>query len=204
MSIPFAAWCVGLGLWIRPPPDYRAEKVDQILDQLEALGSQGRLQELIDLGAAFEADFEPTVEVAYELGLAANYLGREDEALFHYRRAIELDPQHAAARYDRGELLLISGDLHGAKDDFEVAAVQVPDHWVVHFRLAHISAVELNTSALETHLDNAVAHGMSFEVLEADPEWRAWASHPQLGPVLKRIILRYSTEHTWNKMGAEP
>jgi tetratricopeptide (TPR) repeat protein len=174
------------------------------MDQLEFLADRGQLDELIDLGIAFEASFEPTVEVAYEIGLAANRLGRTDAALYHYRRAIELDPDHAAARYDRGEILLSAGDLDAAKDDFEVAAAQVPDHWVVHFRLAHISAVELNTSSLETHLDSAVAHGMSFEVLEADPEWRAWASHSQLGPVLKRVILRYSTEDTWKKMGAEP
>jgi tetratricopeptide (TPR) repeat protein len=204
VSVLFAARVVGLALFIRPPLDYREEQIGRVIAQLEALGADGRMLELIDLGTSFEADFEPSVDVAYEVGLAANRLGRSDEALYHYRRAIEMDPNHAAARYDRGELLLARGDLDGAKADFEVAAEMVPDHWVVHFRLAHIAAVELRTLAVETHLDQAVAHGMSFEVLLADHEWRAWVKHAQLGPVLKRIILRYSTEETWKKMGAEP
>ena len=113
-------------------------------------------------------------------------------------------PAHAAARYDRGELWLLDHDIESAKEDFEVAARSRPDHWAAHFRLAHVSASEGDTIAVEIYLDRAIATGLNFQLLEADPEWRDWAREPDLGPVLKRVILRYSNQETWQRMGAEP
>ncbi len=199
-----ASLAVGVTFGMRPPPDYREEKVGAALEELDALSAEGRLEELIELGLAFEAAFEPTSDVAYELGLAANRLGKRDEAFFHYRRAIELEPGHAAARYDRGELWLLEDDLGAAEEDFGVAATHRPDHWAAHFRLAHVAAAKGDTTSMEMYLDRAIATGLNFQLMEADPEWREWARDPDRGLVIKRVILRYSNEETWKRMGAEP
>ena len=204
MSTLLASILLNTSLGIRPPPDYREEKVQEVLTELDALSSSGRLSEVIERGASFEESFEPTSDVAYEMGLAANRLGNRADAFFHYRRAIELEPGHAAARYDRGELWLLEDDLGSAKEDFEMAAIHRPEHWAAHFRLAHVAAAEGDTVGMESHLDRAIATGLNFQLLEADPEWRTWASDEDRGPVLKRVILRYSNEETWKRMGAEP
>ena len=193
-------------LWvIRPPQDYREEKISGQLQQLEEMLAQHEYQSVIDQGIRFQDRFEPSPAVAYEVALAARLMGNVDLAFQYYDRVIELDPQHAAARYDRGEIFLLTlGDVESAKADFRIAAEMVPEHWGVYYRLAHIAGYELDMQALEANLDLAVAHGLDFQVLVQDPQWRQWAKHSTIGPVLKMVFLRYTTESVWREMERAP
>ena len=193
-------------IWaIRLPQDYRVEQVSEQVRQLEEMSARQEFQLVIDQGMRFQDQFEPSPAVAYEVALAASLMGNVDLALQYYDRVVELDPQHAAARYDRGEIFLLTlGDVDAAKVDFNVAAEVVSNHWGVYYRLAHIACYELDLQQLELNLDRAVAHGLDFQVLVQDRQWREWAQHPILGPVLKVVFLRYTTEQVWQQMERLP
>jgi protein O-mannosyl-transferase len=57
----------------------------------------------------------------YNLGIALNDRGQTDEAIAHYRRAIELRPSYAEAHYNLGRLLAQNGQLDDAVTHYEKA-----------------------------------------------------------------------------------
>jgi protein O-mannosyl-transferase len=57
----------------------------------------------------------------YNLGIALNDRGQTDEAMAHYRRAIELRPSYAEAHYNLGRLLAQKGQLDEAVTHYEKA-----------------------------------------------------------------------------------
>lgn len=179
---------------MRPPPDYRHELHRAVSAQIEALAAQGQAEEAADLGARFLRRVEPAAAIHYELGLLHNRLGDADTALHHYDQAIALDPDHVAARYDRGELLLTRGQLVQATADLERAAALRPDHWVVHFRLAELAGERDDLDALEAHLMEALRHGFPLETLVRDATWRQWAADPGRGAIIHRILVVYGDE----------
>ena len=179
---------------LRPPPDYRQELHQAAAAQIELLAAQGRVEEAEDLGARFLRRVEPSAAVHYELGLLQNRLGDLDGALRHYSAAIALDPDHVAARYDRGELLLVRGQVEEARADLERAAALRPDHWVVHFRLAELAGERGDLDGMEAHLMEALRHGFPLGTLVQDATWRRWAADPERGPILSRIIVVYGDE----------
>lgn len=185
---------LALCLALRPPLDYRTEVVNAATTELEQLNAVGRFDETVAAAERFEDRLWPAAPVHYELALALRGLGKERKSRAAYDRTIELDPDYAPARYDRGELRLIEGDNQGAREDFDAAARQRPDHWAVHFRLAQLSGREGDTDGLETHLTDAIRHGFDLRVLLDDPEWRGWAKDPDRGPVIARLITVFGDE----------
>lgn len=57
----------------------------------------------------------------YNLGIALNNQGKTDEAIAHYREAIELRPSYAEAHYNLGRLLARKGQLDDAVTHYEKA-----------------------------------------------------------------------------------
>jgi tetratricopeptide (TPR) repeat protein len=96
----------------------------------EALGSPGRPwrpEEHLELGLIASEEGEDaraaehlehalatpstaTAEAEYRYGLALEALGRSEEALAAYRRALERDPRHRSAHFRLGNLLLRTGE----------------------------------------------------------------------------------------------
>ena len=58
------------------------------------------------------------------LGLALRELGNDEEALQHFRRAVDLDPTLIVARFDYAAALLATGDTVTALEEFEQFANQ--------------------------------------------------------------------------------
>ena len=80
-----------------------------------------------------------------------------------------LEPQHVAASYDLGELLLIARDLDGAADCFKRVAKHNPDEttqWLGDWRLAEVAASRGDTDLFETHLKLAVRQVFSLRRIE--------------------------------------
>lgn len=178
----------------REPPDFRAELFSAAAAQAEAYNAEGRFADAIAFGERFQRAVAPAADVAYEVAYAYNGQGELDAALRAYNTVIELDPHHAAARYDRGELLLARKRYADARVDFEEAARLRPDHWVVHFRLAELAGRDGDSVAFEAHLTDALRCGFDFRTALADPTWRGWFRDPKLGPVLVKLITVYSDE----------
>jgi hypothetical protein len=187
-----------------PPPDYRAEVVGAVTVKLEIMGQNGDLEGVLKEGRRFQKHVQPAAPVAYEMALAANRLGRTGDAIALYDEVTSLAPDHAAAWYDRGELHLSEGDDGDARRDFEAAAKLRPDHWVVHFRLAHLAGRAQDGRAFEEHLTQALRNGFAFQTILDDPTWRAWASDPVLGPVIVRLIVVYDDESLLERLRGTP
>lgn len=178
----------------RSPPDYRSDLHQAAAAEVAALAARGQLEEAMTLGKRFQARVEPSAAVLYELGLLHNQLGQTSEALDHYDRALLLNPDHADARYDRGELLLVQGAVERARADLEAAARLRPDHWAAHYRLAQLAGHRRDSTALEAHLMASLRNGFDLQTLLADPIWRQWALDPELGPPIAGLIVVYGDE----------
>lgn len=187
-------WWLASALAARTPRDYHEALGARAAAQVEALSAAGRYPEALELGRRWQRGVEPSGAVAYEIGYALNRMAKLDEALDAYAEAARLDPHNAAARYDRGEILLALGREEEARLDLEAAAALRPDHWAVHFRLAELAGRRGDAVAFEAHLTDAVRNGFSFEIALQDPRWRGWFRDPALGPVLIKLVTLYGDE----------
>ena len=192
--MPAALILLGAALAAREPPDYREELFRAAAAQVEALNADGRYEDALALAKRFQKGVAPSSEVGYEAAYALNRMAKLDEALSAYGEVIALDPDNAAARYDRGELLIAMGRPDQAREDLEVAARLRPDHWAAHFRLAEIAGHDGDVQAFQEHLMAALRQGFDLHTLLADPTWRAWFRDPKLGPVLRKLVVVYGDE----------
>ncbi len=95
---------------------------------------------------------EPTsAEPYFYLASGLVTLGRKEQAITNYEKALELDPAHAEARYNLGIILLNEGRLVEAIEAFELALGQQPA-----FADAHVAAGSAKSRL--GRLDEAVAH----------------------------------------------
>lgn len=62
------------------------------------------------------------------LGLIERRTGQLPAAITAYRRALELDPQHAAGHQNLAVALLLAGDILGARSSFQAAIAALEEH----------------------------------------------------------------------------
>ena len=184
----------------REPGDYRESVMRFEAQRLEALNAAGRFDQVAAQGERFVDRVGAHPLVLYELGYAYNRMARLDLALDAYDRALDLDGDLAAARYDRGEILLSRGRLDKADADFTAAARLRPEHWAVHYRLAQVAGRKGDGPRMETELVEAVRNGFDFKTLLGDEDWRTFAADPTLGPVLTRMIVVYGDERVLEEL----
>ncbi len=178
----------------RPPPDYGQQLVWEAAARLEAMNDQGRHADAVQWGGDFQDQVLGAADIEYEIAYAWNALGERERAKRHFRRAVEKDPDHAAAWYDLGELLLLGGDLDQAEHAFQRAAETRPDHWAGSFRLAEIAARRGQPAHFEEQLRLALASGFSFRVVVGDANWVGYYRDPELRDVIRRLVTVYSDE----------
>lgn len=88
-------------------PDYLAEALD-----LESRGDVANALVSYQLALRERPD---DLQVLLNMAIACSRSGRPDEAIRLYRRALQLDPQHAAAHYGLAFLLLRRSDAMSAE-----------------------------------------------------------------------------------------
>jgi tetratricopeptide (TPR) repeat protein len=197
-------YCLGGAHAARPPTGYRAALGADISSRASALNAQGRFKEAAALVERFHAAVEVLAPSAYEAGYALNRLGETEAALAHYSAAIAVDPEQAAARYDRGEIYLRQSRWAQAAVDFEVVVRVRPGHWAGHFRMAQLAGVAVDPAGMEKHLTGAIRTGFDLKVLAQDDVWRSFAKNPELGAVLRKIIILYTDESLLIDLGLQP
>jgi protein O-mannosyl-transferase len=94
------------------------------------------------------------------LGTVLLQKGQLDEAIVHFRKALEIAPDHADARANLGSGLLQKGDVDEAIAQYNKALEIKPDYAEVHYDLG-------NALLLKGQLDEAVAHYK--KTLESEP-----------------------------------
>jgi tetratricopeptide (TPR) repeat protein len=119
---------------------------------------------------------KPSTDALGALGLALSALGRDDEAFACYRKALAIDPGHAATLHALGIALHKAGRNDEAMASFERAIAVKPDHADAHFMLANILQGR-------GRLADAMMH--YGKVLAVEP--RNHAAHNNLGTVLQKF-----------------
>ena len=83
------------------------------------------------------APSQSEAERLLEEGLALEDQGQLEEALKHYKAAIELKPELARAHFNRGNILLDRGEAAGALEAYLLAAKYKPDSAAVHYNMGN-------------------------------------------------------------------
>jgi tetratricopeptide (TPR) repeat protein len=103
------------------------ERANTCLNVGLSLYNEGRLDEAAEfLSAGLELDPE-YVDCHNALGIVRMQQRQYATAVVHFRRAVELNPYHAAARYQLGRLLVQEGKLEEAAKQFEHLLRSTPD-----------------------------------------------------------------------------
>ena len=98
----------------------------------------------------------------YNLGIALQDHGETDQAITHYRRAIELRPGYAEAHYNLGRLLAEKGELNDAISHYEATLAINPADAEAHNNLGA-------TLFQAGRVDDAIAHYQ--EALAVRPDY---------------------------------
>jgi len=180
-----------------PAPDYRAELGARFARQVRAVAAAEGLDAAIERAANIEDQVGPLTAVRYEAALAMNQAGKIRPAIHAYDRVLEHDPDHVAALYDRGELLLIAGtpaDRNRARADLERAEALRPDHWAVPYRLALLAAQDGDGTEMTAALTRSLRSGLELGLLASDPAWHPILRSAQTGPGLLRFARTYGSD----------
>ncbi len=186
--------CLATALADRPPTAYPVVLAREAAARLEASNVQGAYADTVEWGEDFQEQVLRAADVEYEIAYAWNALGEVGRARRHFERAVELEPDHAGAWYDLGELLLFQGELDDAEHAFERAAALRPDHWAGPFRLAELAARRGQPELFEEQLRRALSCGFSFRVVVGDANWLGYYREPALRDVIRRLVTVYSDE----------
>ncbi len=182
------------------PPDYGTTLVEGAGKEISRLGVEAGPNEAEAFAKRWMRTFGASARVTYELGLVWRLAGDDDHASRYLEEAVKLDPDLAAARYDRGEVRLAAGDLTGAAEDFAAVARLEPEAWAGWFRLADLAGRRGDARAFEANLLKALRFGFSLSAVARDPTWHGFVSDPTIGPVLERLTRVYQGEEVLEEL----
>lgn len=108
----------------RPAPvrEHQGEQASEVLANIARLANAGASEQARAECQRYLAQFAPSAQVYYWLGLLSDTEGDAQQALSHYRKALYLEPQHPEALVHLAALLAAQGDLAGARRLQERAA----------------------------------------------------------------------------------
>lgn len=98
----------------------------------------------------------PNANAHYNLGLALKVDGRKDEAIQHYREALQIQPYHTGARYSLGNLLLEKGLMAEASEHLDQVLQVEPDHARAHADLGVAQAAQGQVVPAMQHFQTAL------------------------------------------------
>jgi len=108
----------------RPAPvrEHQGGQPGELLASIARLANAGASEQARAECQRYLAQFPPSAQVYYWLGLLSDTEGDAQQALSHYRKALYLEPQHPEALVHLAALLAAQGDLAGARRLQERAA----------------------------------------------------------------------------------
>ena len=130
-----------MGFWRRlfgrtSSDDLKAQRLDYLNEAL-ALERQGDYEAALTSYRLALRDHPNDARILQNMAIAFTKTRRLDEAIRHYRRALELDPDLAGAHYGLAFLLLRRGDPDGAERHLKSFLAQPPrgpdaQRWIEH------------------------------------------------------------------------
>lgn len=182
------------------PPDYVTVLTEGAGKQVSRLGVEAGPEAAEVFAKRWMRTFGESARVTYELGLVWRLAGDDPHARRYLDQALVLDPDLAAARYDRGEVRLSDGDLAGAAEDFAAVTRLQPEAWPGWFRMADLAGRAGDARAFEAHLLKALRLGFSVSAVAEDPTWRSFLDDPEIGPVYTRLVRVYQGEEVLREL----
>ena len=92
----------------------------------------------------------------HNLATALMSEGRSDEALAHYRRAVQISPGYAPAYNNMASVLRAQGHIREAEASYERALALRPDYSDAHYNLANALLDEGRTDEAVAHFEHAL------------------------------------------------
>ncbi|MCP5115759.1 MAG: hypothetical protein GY953_33440 [bacterium] len=92
-----------------------------LMNLSKVLGWAGKLRESYRLAAKAAALDPANVAVQYQAGITAQLTGLRDVSIYHYRKAIRLEPTAALVHGNLGVALESRGDIEGAVRHYELS-----------------------------------------------------------------------------------
>jgi arylsulfatase A-like enzyme/Tfp pilus assembly protein PilF len=137
-------------------PKDKLEVFNRLADAGGLVG-EGRYQEAVDVAAAAVASDPNLVEGHILLGNAERALGRLDEAIESYRRALELKPDANFVMVDLLGCLLDRGDPEAALDQGLSFLITFPDDPVLNQQVSDAAAAVGDFELAIRHIDASLA-----------------------------------------------
>ena len=94
---------------------------------------------------------EATAETWFKLGMAENYQGNRDKALFSFLKALDLDPEHAGALEKMGLYYTSKGEVERARAYLDRLLAVDESNWRAHNALGVLADLEKEFSAATNH-----------------------------------------------------
>ena len=167
MQINSLAWCIAT-LWVmlllggcNTTPTKEETPVDSRLSELQGGGRSGLLAMLPPVRSSAEAA---------QLGDAALRAGKREEALLHFVRAVELDPQDYVSLHKIGVIHGLLGGVPLASLAYQMALEVNPGYVPSREKLGLLFLENRKSELARKHLEQAVS---------LDPD--RWRSHNGLG-----------------------
>lgn len=142
--------------WIRVVERKLAENVRAKVARAASLAEQGHKTEAIRLLEDLLPQGSNEPSLFYNLGLAYEEVGRIEDALRSYRRALELEPDMVAAHINSGSILLSRKKFDEAVQQFRKAIDVNPLEVAAHYNLAIALQEKGDTEGVERELRTVV------------------------------------------------
>ena len=104
-----------------------------------------------------EALCNVTYLVHYDLGNALLHEGKFDDAIAHYKKAVQLRPNYASAYYNLGAALFYKGQLDDAIAQWQTTLAMQPDHAEAHAGLGTAFLRKGSLGEAINHYEKAIA-----------------------------------------------
>lgn len=143
--------------WIRVVERPLGENIRAKVARGAAMAERGEKQEAVRLleGLLGAGSSEPSL--FYTLGLVYEEVGRSEDALKAYQRAVQLEPDMVAAHINAGSLLLAQNRVDDAiarfKNAIEINPLDVP----AHYNLAIALQTQADGAGVQRELQRVVA-----------------------------------------------
>jgi len=140
--------------------------LNEHLGTLLTLYKQGRFEDVITQGNTLVENFTSEARLINIIGAANIALKRFEEAIKHYLKAIELNPDNAEARNNLGVAYKETGDLTAAIESYQKAISLKPDYVDAYNNLGsvlqekgdHEAAIEIYHRVIELNPNIAQVH----------------------------------------------
>ncbi len=199
----------GLNLLERPKPNQeqivlnKAPTQEQI-NGLIALYNQGQLQEALDQGTALYEQYPNVPLILNILGAVNAGLGRLDQAVASYSKALQIKPDYAEAHSNLGNALSDFGKHEEAIASLNKALQLKPDFAEAHYNLGkalnnlgkHEESIASYTKSLQIKPDFAKAHNNLGVAL------RALGKHEEaIASYTKALLIKPEYAEAHNNLG---